>query len=321
MTPFEAENVLWNLTVAARLEGDISDSERKILYDYACRLGISPDRTQDVIRKAGSETPPKLKIPKQPEEQMETLTGILDVVASDGTLHPKEFAVARSLANRMGLSEHELQKLSRAALKESRERRQRVYQAVGRRTSKRRGNARSQASSGEVELAPVDRPPGESKRSRHMRLRGAISNVPIVARLARGTKECGRCGGEFADRSPYARVCGRCRGTEESAAAPSKPAMEKLFMVLFVASLVPCGFLIEALLGLWSWGWSTGTEVAEPFRDSWLRNTRRFGETLWFLILIVPITATAILGFLVSWGLHTAIRSVTGKVSDRSTSS
>ena len=117
--------------------------------------------------------------------------------------------------------------------------------------------------------------------------------MPFAARLAPTTRGCADCGLAFGDRDAYARYCRVCQ-MNHRVRNLTGGRIETLFGLLFLLCLVPAGFLVEWMTGLWSWGWHLHDRRLYRRRDRWLPITP-------------ALVLSALLAALAAWGLSALI--------------
>lgn len=269
-----AEEAYWNLVAAARAEDGIAPDERRVLNAYVLKLGLDSARAREIQAAAEAETPPRIRIPKDGKERLDTLRAILEVAAADGSVAPKELAVIKALGERCAIRPDTLNRLLAVALRKSADALDRAFAAL-----KSAGDAGP-------ELVDVPRPLQGGPNS-------PLRSIPFAARLAPAERICADCGFRFGDRSAYARYCRVCQ-VNHGVRNLTGGRIETVFGLLFVLLLVPAGFLVEGVTGLWTFGWNANQSGA--FR-------RRGG-----LVPMLPAFGlTALLAALVAWGLSALI--------------
>lgn len=232
-----AEEAFWNLVSAARAEDGISPEERKVLNAQVLKLGLDPARAREIQAAAEAEHPPRLRVPRGTRERLDTLRAVLEVVAADGRIAPKELGLLRALAERLSIRGWDFDGLLKAALRRSSPALERAFAAL-----KVEGVEASERTD-----VPVPRP--ERRRSGD-----AWRALPFAARLAPLQRTCAGCYLPFTDRNPYERRCRVC-ALDEKVKAWTAGRIETLTGLLFALLLLPLGWAVEASTGLWSWGW------------------------------------------------------------------
>lgn len=232
-----AEEAFRNLVAAARAEGGISSEERKVLNAQVLKLGLDPARAREIQAAAEAERPPRLRVPRGTRERLDTLRAVLEVVAADGRVAPKELGLLRALAERLSIRGWDFDGLLRAALRRSSPALDRAFAAL-----KVEGLE-------EPERMDVPAPRPERPRSAE-----ALRALPFAARLAPLQRSCAGCLLPFTDRNPYERRCRIC-ALDDKVKAWTAGRIETLTGLLFALLLLPVGWAVEASTGLWSWGW------------------------------------------------------------------
>lgn len=258
-----AEEAYGNLVAAARAEQGISPSEQKILNAYVLRLGLDPARARELQVLAEAENPPRLRIPKDTKGRLDTLRAVLEVVAADGSIAPKELAVAKALAERLSIRGRAFDDLVKAAL------RKRLDRAFA-----------------DLKVEGIEGPELEELRAVPPPPRQALRTMPFVARLAPATRFCSGCRESFADRDAYAATC-RCCRLERGIKDFTGGWCETVVGLLFVLFLIPVGILVEHWTGLWSWGFAS-MRWDEGYRTTGWR--RRRGPSVWYLFPAAGLT-------------------------------
>lgn len=114
-----AEEAFWNLVAAARAEDGIAPDERRVLNAQTLKLGLDAPRAREIQAAAEAETPPKLRVPKDGKARLDTLRRVLEVVAADGTIAPKELRLVQALGERCAIPPDVLRRLMAVALRKS----------------------------------------------------------------------------------------------------------------------------------------------------------------------------------------------------------
>lgn len=247
-----AEEAFWNLVSAARAEDGISPDERRVLNAYTLKLGLDPARAREIQAAAEAETPPKLRVPKDGKSRLDTLRRVLEVVAADGTIAPKELRLIQALAERCAISSDTLTRLLAVALRKSAPKLDQAFATL---------SAAGDVGPELMEL-PKPKPAGPP-------------GVP-----------CASCGLPFVSRDRYACYCRSCVATRN--VRNPRPAF--WMGVSFVVFLFVAGFIVEKRTRLWSLGLEARREVRElDRRHSPWRRLRDLGEYMFIPALLLTI--------------------------------
>lgn len=267
-----AEIAFWNLVATARLDQGVGAEEQRVLNAQVVKLGLDPDRARQIQKEAEAERPPRIRIPKDGPGLLSTLRAVLEVIAADGSIAPRELAVVRALAERLPLNAATVDHLVKAALTGSAKKLDLAFAALS-----------PPAGEAGIDFAEVPRPRRDPPRPLE-----ALRSLPFAARLASRFRTCPACGLTFANQDSYAGYCRDCR-IHEKICELSGGRIETLAGALFVLFLLPVGYMVENFCGLWSWGW----EMLTAPRPLHAYSSRRGG---W--IYLVPFAA---LTALVAW--------------------
>lgn len=275
-----AEEAYRNLAAAARADGDISPAEGRILNAYEVRLGLDAARARELRAAAEAETPPRIHVPPGGKERLDTLRAVLELSAADGSISPRELAVARALADRLSFGAKDLERLTAAALRRSKNALDKAF--AGLRVS-------DLAGADVVDFAAE----GARDRSREV-----LRSLPFAARLAPAVRYCGYCRQSFAARDPYDTYCRTCRLDLTDPVAAGRRG-EWLTGVLWLVLLVPSAYAVEHATGLWSWGYEALVANA-PERAFNRRGKLKTGHAVY----IMPAAAVSVaLAWGVAWGI------------------
>ncbi len=283
-----AESIFWNLAVAAAAEGEVVIAEAERLARHAERLGLSTERAAEIRAEAVAKKPVSLRMPKDEMARLDCLRSVLDIAAADGSISPREFAIARALATKAGVAEGKLQSMARSALR-----------------GVKRGTA-LETEAGmveEIELAPVSTPPRRSE---------FVRSLPFSAST---TRLCTSCGREFANSRPEARTCPMCEPTPESIA---DERVDRLLGFAMWPCLAVAAVVLELMFGTWNWAWRTssawGSSAWSDTGGNYRR--RRHQGTFALLAYVLPFgaaaLATAAAGFALYIFVYGATRAVVG---------
>ncbi len=278
MDPNAAEIAYWNLVSAARAEQGIAAEEQRVLNAHVLKLGLDPDAARRIQKEAEAENPPRMRIPKDGPGRLATLRAVLEVVAADGSLAPKELAVVRALGDRVSLDESALDRLVKAALRREKGALDRAFAALG---------DRGAGEGVELVILPAPRP--EPRRAGEL-----FRSMPFAARLAPRYRSCRACGLAFANEDRYAQYCRDCR-IHEKISELTGGRIETLTGALFVVLVIPAAFIVHATTDLWSWGWSQmGSRPGYGYRRS------HRGD---WIYLVPAVLASAIPAWLAAWAI------------------
>ncbi len=283
-----AESIFWNLSVAAAAEGDVVIAEAERLARHAERLGLSTERAAEIRAEAVAKKPVSLRMPKDEMARLDCLRSVLEVAAADGSISPREFAIARAIATKAGVSEGKLQSMARSALR-----------------GVKRGTALETEAEmvEEIELAPAPPPPRRNE---------FVRSLPFVAS---GTRLCTSCGREFANRRAESRTCAVCEPTPESIADEK---VDRFLGFAMWPCLVVAAIVLEVAFGTWGWAWTTasswGSKAWSDTSGSYRR--RRHQGTFALIAVVLPFgaaaLATAAAGFALYIVVYAATRAVVG---------
>lgn len=280
-----AEEAYWNLVAAARAEDGIAADEQRVLNAHVLKLGLDSARAREIQAAATAENPPRIRVPKDGKGRLDTLRAILEVAAADGSIAPKELGVIRALAERCSIPTSSLDRLLALALRKSPDKLDKAFASL-------------QSGGDGPELieftGPVRNAPASPLRS-----------MPFAARLAPATRTCEDCRLAFAHRDAYARYCRVCvvnHGVKNITGG----RVETLAGLLFLLFLIPAGFLVQKLTGLYSWGYYAGREMdAYDYDRSYSYRRRR---SSWSLYLLVPaLGLTVIVAWFPAWMIALAV--------------
>ncbi|MBI5367684.1 MAG: hypothetical protein HZA54_11655 [Planctomycetes bacterium] len=340
-----ALDIYWNLVTAAHAEDGISPAEERALRAQAERLGLARAEADEIHREVTTAPRLQLKIPQDAGRRWQALCALLDVAAADGTLAPKEVALAQGLARAAGIPPTRLPALLQAALQASPGTRRRAYEKVrpGAAAPARVAPSPPQepaveplahppvwpAAPSPIDFLEIDAPsetlvwpespaptshaaaPGErAPRAAQARPSRAevLRPVPVLNRLAPTLRACTRCGMSFGDRNAFARVCPTCRDNRISASSAA-------FLPFWIGGAVIAALLLQTGFHFYSWWWDEAILAAwqyflHPKRTS---SRRGRGEILVLLLAFaVPLALTAFVGFVVAalpfylWNEHLA---------------
>lgn len=90
MPPATRKKLVQMACVAAWSDLEIKDSERRVVFEIATQLALSPDELEDV-RRWLEEAPPEFDPYEIPAEHRQAfLSAFLEVVTADGRIDPEE---------------------------------------------------------------------------------------------------------------------------------------------------------------------------------------------------------------------------------------
>ena len=94
-----------NLISVAYADGEITDSEKEILFNLAKELQISKASVQEMIKNAADLD---FLIPSNYNDRVKQLTDVLTIALIDGELHDNEYKICLRIANNLKFSKTDL---------------------------------------------------------------------------------------------------------------------------------------------------------------------------------------------------------------------
>ena len=101
----------WAVKVAAA-DGNISDSERKVLEGFAANRGIPAEMLEQAIG-AALHGQLETREPANTKEAREWLKALAEVAMADGNIDRTEYALLRSLGDPFGISDYDVKMMLR----------------------------------------------------------------------------------------------------------------------------------------------------------------------------------------------------------------
>ena len=111
----DKKNLFKSLVLMAKIDGKITDREMHQLALSAARLGIQREDLEAALHE-GFSNEVKIAVPSLPNERMEMLREMAQVMVADGELAPAERALLGALGKAMSISDNEVNAVIRAAL-------------------------------------------------------------------------------------------------------------------------------------------------------------------------------------------------------------
>jgi uncharacterized membrane protein YebE (DUF533 family) len=103
-----------NLVVVAIADGHLDDDEREFLVDKAEEYGI---HNKEIERILANPHQLSFHMPESQEEKEEQLSDVVFMAMIDGEIHEKEYALCVSFANRIGMTEKDVNEIIALAKK------------------------------------------------------------------------------------------------------------------------------------------------------------------------------------------------------------
>ena len=99
-----------NLLIMAAADGRLTEREINLLSDRSARWKIS-DADRDAAIELVLAEQPQLRIPSEKSDRVEMIRDLMRMMAADGELADLEKQLFATAAAKMGVSEHELNKI------------------------------------------------------------------------------------------------------------------------------------------------------------------------------------------------------------------
>ena len=103
------------LAAAALVDGKLDAEEKPVLLKAAREMGVPENQIETVLRDVARGGDFTASVPKDPGERAQLFRSMVDVVAADGTIDPKEQQFFRKLSKAFQLNELEVEDILRAA--------------------------------------------------------------------------------------------------------------------------------------------------------------------------------------------------------------
>lgn len=95
----EKKTAVANAMAVMAADGDIDESELKLLAAICVRVGLNEKQTKEVLANPGKV---KFTVPKDKGERVRQLTDMVFMMMADGKVDRREMDVCMTLASRMG---------------------------------------------------------------------------------------------------------------------------------------------------------------------------------------------------------------------------
>ncbi len=90
-----------NLVAMAAADGHMDDDEKEFLAEKAEEFGLNPEEIKEILNNPHELT---FKVPTTQDEKEEQLSDAVFMAMIDGEIHEKEYAMCINFANKLGLS-------------------------------------------------------------------------------------------------------------------------------------------------------------------------------------------------------------------------
>jgi uncharacterized tellurite resistance protein B-like protein len=97
-----------NLYKVAFADGILAAEEKQVLTEVAWKMGIGPREASDIMSNIVHLD---FEIPADENVQMHQLEQIVQMMAVDGNIHPKEYELCLAFARRIGRSKYMLDRI------------------------------------------------------------------------------------------------------------------------------------------------------------------------------------------------------------------
>lgn len=92
------------LVVAALADGQLGDAEKPVLLQAATHFGLTRQRAGDIVREIMAGGSSIAKLPEDAAARGQVFEKMVEVVAADGSIDPRELVLFERLAPRFGLT-------------------------------------------------------------------------------------------------------------------------------------------------------------------------------------------------------------------------
>ena len=92
------------LAAAALADGQLDDEEKPVLLQAAAHFGLSREQAGQIVREVASGGSSVAKLPEDTASRGQLFEKMVEVVAADGNIDPRELVLFERLAPRFGLS-------------------------------------------------------------------------------------------------------------------------------------------------------------------------------------------------------------------------
>lgn len=92
------------LVAAALADGQLDEAEKPVLLQAAAHFGISRQRASEVVREIMAGGSSLAKLPEDTAARGQVFEKMVEVVAADGSIDPRELVLFERLAPRFGLT-------------------------------------------------------------------------------------------------------------------------------------------------------------------------------------------------------------------------
>lgn len=90
---------LANLVAIAKLDGEFSLAEKRLIFDIGTKNGLSQEKIKKIIR---SEKPIEFKVPKNDSDRFDRVYDLIQMAYADGVCTEDEIASCIELAEKLG---------------------------------------------------------------------------------------------------------------------------------------------------------------------------------------------------------------------------
>ncbi|MBL4849665.1 MAG: TerB family tellurite resistance protein [Planctomycetes bacterium] len=92
------------LVVAALADGQLDDAEKPVLLQAAAHFGLSRQQAGEVVREIMAGGPSLAKLPEDTAARGQVFEKMVEIVAADGSIDPREMVLFERLAPHFGLT-------------------------------------------------------------------------------------------------------------------------------------------------------------------------------------------------------------------------
>ena len=103
-----------NLVAMAAADGHMDDDEKEFLAEKAEEFGLDPDEIAKILSNPNEL---KFTMPASQDEKEEQLSDAVFMAMIDGEIHEKEYAMCINFANKLGLSQKDVDEIIALAKK------------------------------------------------------------------------------------------------------------------------------------------------------------------------------------------------------------
>ncbi|MFN0047557.1 MAG: hypothetical protein ACKVOU_00370 [Cytophagales bacterium] len=98
----------------AAADGHMDDDEKEFLAEKAEEFGLNPDEITEILNNPHELV---FKVPSSQDEKEEQLSDAVFMAMIDGEIHEKEYAMCINFANKLGLSQNDVDEIISLARK------------------------------------------------------------------------------------------------------------------------------------------------------------------------------------------------------------